>query len=137
MNLRKSTLIILPILAIACSSCESNPGWDGHQSSNNLEEVAEEGCKCVYEVMSEFESFDADKVLETVGEYQSGNKQGTDEKFADILIAYASMDAIIDSVDASACMKPIEDAIFAKGLEYEDVEAVFEKHCKLSAFFRF
>lgn len=137
MNARISTLMTLLALMMVMASCESNPGWDGHNSANALEEIAEEGCKCVYEVMAEFEEFDAANVVDVVKEYKAGGETGDDEKFKDIKMAYAAKPQILDRVDASECMKPIEDAIFNKGFEYEDVQQVFAQHCSLSEFFRF
>jgi hypothetical protein len=137
MKLRISTPIALLAMLVLLVSCESNPGWDGHKSADALEEIAEEGCKCVYEVMAEFEEFDAGNVVENLVEYKSGAESGDDEKFKDIKIAYAAKAQILDRVDAAACMKPVEDAIFNKGYEYEDVQEAFAKHCSLSEFYSF
>lgn len=135
MKLRIS--ILMTMLALVLASCDSNPGWDGHKSANALDEIAEEGCKCVYEVMAEFEEFDASTVTDLLKEYKAGGENSKDEKFKDIKMAYAAKPLILDRVDAAKCMKPVEDAIFNKGFEYDDVEEVFARHCSLSEFFSF
>ena len=116
---------------------QGNVSLSNLQVLNGILYVAEQGCKCVYEVMSEMDGFDTDAVLATMEDYVKSGGVSTDEKFADLLAAMAKKNEIMDRVDAAECMKPIEDGIFEKGLEYEDVQQAFARHCRLSAFFRF
>jgi hypothetical protein len=87
--------------------------------------------------MSGFEEFDADDVLQVLEEIRNGKDAESNEKFAAYTSALSLKDEIMDRVDGAECMKPIEDGIFNRGLEYEDLQQVFASHCLFSAFFRF
>ena len=143
MKTPKSILVAALFATVALTACNRNPGWDGHKSANPTEELAEETCACLYEVMSEMDDkFDMGEVMDKVEEFVNSpefgyedNKDAKQEKYKDVVAAMDNTEQINDRLEDCECMKPVDDAMFNKGLDYGEMSVVLDKHCKLGIFY--
>ncbi|MEM0998326.1 MAG: hypothetical protein AAGN35_14795 [Bacteroidota bacterium] len=138
-----SILIAALLTTLFLTACHRNPGWDGYNSENNTEEMAEATCACLYEVMGEMpDKFDVVLVLNHIEAFMARpdfnyeqTPAGEKKEFRDVARAFAETDAINDRLETCECMQPIDDAMFNKGLDYEELASTLEKHCKLGVFY--
>jgi hypothetical protein len=121
------------------AACNSNPGWDGHSAKAKPEVLAEEACKCIYEVMDAETEFNMGKVLDGLDDFLKHQATGAEgsisEKWPDIAIAMIKVGELTDKIDGSPCMQAVDDKALGQGVPIEEVFEALDAHCKLSVFY--
>ncbi|MEM7035393.1 MAG: hypothetical protein AAF570_00360, partial [Bacteroidota bacterium] len=74
MNSLKQILWCIPVCLLFVA-CGGNPGWDGHKSKDLTEQVAEEACKCVYQLMDEDSRIDVAKIIDEINDTKATKEQ--------------------------------------------------------------
>jgi|JI10StandDraft_1071094.scaffolds.fasta_scaffold363861_2 hypothetical protein len=138
MNMQKRwTLLCGGLLLLA--ACNSNPGWEGTKSGSKADALAEEACKCIYEVMDAESDFNMGKVLGGLEEYKkfqaAGSEGSISEKWPDIAIAMMKVVELTEKIDGSPCMGEVDDKALAQGIPIEEMFDALDAHCSLAIFY--
>lgn len=137
MNFFKTTLFLAGVALL--SGCNGNPGWDGHKSEAKADLLAQDACKCIYEVMDADVDFDMDNIISTMDDYKkhqsSGASGSISEKFPDIATAMMKMLELTSKIDGSPCMGEVDEKALGQGVPIEDVLDALDAHCSLAVFY--
>lgn len=129
--------LALPLLLLL-SACGGNPAWSGPEESDlKVIAAAEQACQCIYEAIELDEDADPGTVLGQLSDYERALK-GEDvapEDYEAVNRLLGRKAALASTVDNGTCMQAVEDDIFNKGLDFEDMLDALDEHCALSIFY--
>ena len=136
MPVRKFPLALLILLFL--SSCGGNPAWKGPKDTEDkLVAAAEQTCACIYETIDREEAHDVGKLLDQLPNWDKflAGKKVKPEEVSEVQKLMARVPPIAETVDNSTCMQAVEEDLFNKGIDFEDMLKVLDQHCSLSMFY--
>lgn len=134
--MKRLSILILAVCSLGTvllSSCNSNPAWTGPSEGDALTELARQSCACVYEVLDTQTDLDPDKIIAQVPDWKAavGGSPIEKNKVDEVMKALEMESELADKIDNSSCMRALEEEIFNKGIDFEDLMEKLDGNCTL------
>lgn len=133
-------LLLLPT-AFLVAACNRNPAWTSStDASKKADVLAEETCKCVYEMMGQEPGWNRDHILEAVKEIRSTNPRDLhaavlESSHPEIMQALEDEEEFSLKLDDCECMEPVQDALLEQGVDFDAMMNSLDQNCLLGAFY--
>lgn len=125
-------------LMIFLSGCGGNPAWNGPEDSEDkLTAAAENTCACIYETIDREEAHDVGDLIEQLAAWEKALKGESvpANEVAEVTKLMERNPAIAETIDNGTCMQAVEEELFNKGLDFDDMLDILDKHCVLAMFY--
>ena len=133
------TLMYIPMAALLLAGCGGSPGWKGDEPTSKSATLAQETCKCIYEVMDAESTFDLDAILDGLEDFQEHQRTGAEgsiaEKWPDIATAMMMMIELSEKIDGSPCINAVDEKAVEQGVSIEAITKDLEQQCELAMFY--
>ena len=138
MRKEKHLLALAFAILISLSGCGGNPAWNGPEDSEDkLTKAAEQTCECIYETIDREEAHDVGDVIEQLAKWEKAlaGEQVPANEVEEVTKLMARVPPIAETVDNGTCMQAVEEDLFNKGLDFDDMLDILDKHCVLAMFY--
>ena len=138
MRIEKPLLTLTIPLIFLLSACGGNPAWKGPKDSEDkLVQAAEKTCECIYETIDREEAHDVGLLLDQLPNWEKAlsGKQVPKADVEEVTKLMAREPAIAETIDNGTCMQAVEDELFSKGIDFEDMLKLLDQHCSLAMFY--
>jgi hypothetical protein len=132
-------ILFIPAAFLLLAGCSGEPGWTGKEPASKAEILAQETCKCIYEVMDAETAFDMGAIMDGLKDFREHQRKGgsgsIEEKWPDIAKAMMMMVELSEKIDGSPCIGEVDDKAVAQGISIEAIGEVLDQQCELSMFY--
>jgi hypothetical protein len=132
-------LLFVPLTALLLAGCNNHPGWKGKDPEGKAAILAQESCKCIYEVMDAESAFDLGAIMDGMADFREHQSKGGEgsisDKWPDIAKAMMMTVELSVKIDSSPCINDVDEKAVEQGVSIEAMLDVLKAQCELAMFY--